>query len=133
MWNIRKLVNSLAGSTMCFGDPVRAGDRVVLPISRVRAAGGGGFGDGDSPTEDGGRSVGSGGGGGGYVDAAPVGFIEIGPDGARFEAIPDPITTARALSTATATLLAAAAGVRMLRRGRGRKALPVAARLLRRG
>lgn len=131
MWSVRKLVNSLAGAQMCFGEPVRAGDHVVLPIARVRAMGGGGFGDGDSPADDGSRNTGSGGGGGGYVDAAPVGFIEIGPDGARFQPIPDPITTARALSAAVATLAGAALGVRVLRGNR--KAVPAARRLLRRG
>lgn len=128
----RKIINGLAGSRLCFGEPVRAGDHVVIPVARVRAAGGGGFGDGESPVEEGeGRNGGSGGGGGGWMDAAPAGFIDIGPDGARFESIPDPMTTARALSTAVATLLGAALGFRALKGNK--KALPVARRLLRRG
>jgi hypothetical protein len=83
----------------------------------VQAVGGGGFGRGTG----GGRPE-AGGGGGGAIDAAPVGFIEVGPSGARFEAIPDPAGTARALrtgATALTTLLGAAAGAAALRRRAG--------------
>jgi hypothetical protein len=121
---VRSLIASLAGAQLCYGEPVRSGERVVIPVARVSAAGGGGFGSGRG-AED--ASTGDGGGGGGFVEAAPVGFIDIGPEGARFEAIPDPLTNARALrtgATGLTTLAAAFAGYRALRRQRGLGALP---------
>jgi hypothetical protein len=60
---------------------VKVGDRAIVPVSRVRVAGG--FGFGSDPGEGN-----EGGGGGGVVDARPAGFIEVGPAGARYEAIP---------------------------------------------
>ncbi|MDX6672463.1 MAG: hypothetical protein QOI91_2826 [Solirubrobacteraceae bacterium] len=76
-----RLVGRLGGGRLVYGRPVKVGDRAVVPVSRVRIAGGFGFGS-QEPGEDGG------GGGGGLVDARPSGFIEVGPDGARYEAIP---------------------------------------------
>jgi hypothetical protein len=96
---------------------VRAGERVVIPVARVSAGGGGGWGAGRDPDGSGG----DGGGGGGTLEAAPVGFIDIGPEGARFESIPDPMASARALrtgATGLTTLAAAFAGYRALRRQR---------------
>ena len=72
----------LTGARLCFGRPVEAKGRTVIPVASVRTAGGWGFGN-----ERDGR--GAGGGGGGALDARPVGFIEIGPDGTRFERIDD--------------------------------------------
>jgi uncharacterized spore protein YtfJ len=71
----------LTGARLCFGRPVEAKGRIVIPVASVRTAGGWGF--GNEP------SRGSGGGGGGALDARPVGFIEIGPDGTRFQPIDD--------------------------------------------
>ena len=122
---VRKLLNGLAGSKLCYGEPVRSGDHVVIPVARVRAAGGGGFGNGDGADRRRRSQRRQRGGGGGHVDAAPVGFIDIGPEGARFEAIPDPITTARALTTAVATLLGARSAC--ARFAAAAKALPAAA------
>jgi hypothetical protein len=123
---VRKLVASLAGARLCYGEPVRSGERVVIPVSRVSGAGGGGFGGGSDPEK---QSWGDGGGGGGMFEAAPVGFIDIGPEGARFEAIPDPLSNARALrtgATALTTLATAAATFAAMRRRRkaGAGALP---------
>jgi uncharacterized spore protein YtfJ len=130
---LRKMLNGLAGAKLCYGEPVRNGDHVVIPVARVRAAGGGGIGEGGGHNpQDGSTGGGSGKGVGGQLDAAPVGFIDIGPDGAQFHSIPDPITNARALTTAVATLIGAVWGLRALRAG-NRRALPAAARLLRRG
>jgi hypothetical protein len=115
MLGVRKLVTAMAGSRLCYGEPVRAGERVVIPVARVSAAGGGGWGAGRDQDGHGG----DGGGGGGSMEAAPVGFIDIGPEGARFEAIPDPMSSARALrtgATGLTTLAAAIAGYRALRR-----------------
>ncbi|MEA2307249.1 MAG: hypothetical protein QOH43_4529 [Solirubrobacteraceae bacterium] len=94
---------------------MRNGDHVIVPVARVQLIGGGGFGRGSGDGE------GAGGGGGGSIDAAPVGFIELGPSGARFESIPDPVATARAVRTGAAaltTLAGALAGVTALRRRR---------------
>jgi uncharacterized spore protein YtfJ len=110
---VRKLVAQLGGARICFGEPVRVGEREVIPVARVRSAGGLGFGSG---TEDVG---GGGGGGGGFIDAQPIGFIDAGPEGARFEPIPDPEAPVRMLrgaATAAATLVTTVAGARALRR-----------------
>jgi uncharacterized spore protein YtfJ len=88
MASIRQLVDAVAGARLCYGDPVTAGDRTVIPVARVRVVGGGGFGSGrggESPTDEG-----KGGGGGGYVDAQPLGYVEVGPEGTRYVEIPDP-------------------------------------------
>jgi uncharacterized spore protein YtfJ len=109
---LRGLIAQAGGARLCYGKPVGNGEHVVIPVARVRLMGGGGFGRGPSETQ------GGGGGGGGAADAAPVGFIEVGPAGARFEPIPDPAGTARALRTgaaAVATLVGALAGGTALR------------------
>jgi hypothetical protein len=70
--------------------------------------------------------TGGGGGGGGSFTAHPVGFIDVGPEGARFEAIPDPDRTARLLkagAAAVATVITAGAGARALRGDRIRSLL----------
>jgi uncharacterized spore protein YtfJ len=124
----------LAGAKLCYGDPVRAGERVIIPVARVNAIGGGGWGSGRDGHADG---EGAGGGGGGTFEAAPVGFIDVSADGARFEAIPDPMSTARALRTgvaAVSALATALAGISALRRReRRQRALPSPQKLLRRG
>jgi hypothetical protein len=108
---LRGLVSRLGGARLCFGEPIRVGERTVIPVARVKAMGGGGFG-----AE--GRGTGSGGGGGGTLDALPLGFIDAGPEGARFESIPDPDATVRALkggAAAIATLATTFAGLRAVR------------------
>ena len=73
----------------------------MIPVASVRTAGGGGFGSGPP------SSPGQGGGGGGAIDARPVGFIEIGPEGTRFERIDDGRTTLRAIAAGSLALLLA--------------------------
>ena len=124
---LKRIFAGLQGGRLCFGEPVRHNDRVVIPVARVSTAGGGGFGAT-------GVDEGSGGGGGGYVDAAPVGFIDVGPEGARFASIPDPMGTARGVRnviSGVATLVTVVAGARALRQRRG-PALPSPRRLLNR-
>jgi hypothetical protein len=96
---MRRLLTAASGARLCFGEPVSAGGRTVITVARVRGGAGGGLG-----------------GGGGSFDAAPVGFIEVGPDGSRFEAIPDPrgaaiaaVRAAVALAVAGGALAAAGA------------------------
>ena len=65
----------------CFlGDPINAGDKVVIPVARVTY----GFGAGSGTGGVGASSKGEGGGGGGGVMAKPVGVFVIGPNESRF-------------------------------------------------
>ena len=110
---LRRLVTRLGGARLCYGKPVHVGDRAVVPVARVVAVGGGGWGRDDDA---------GGGGGGGGLNASPVGFIDIGPEGARFEAIPDPDRAAKLLkagAVAAATLLVATAVRHRLTSGAG--------------
>jgi hypothetical protein len=75
-----RLIGRLGGGRLVYGRPVKVGDRAVVPVSRVRLVGGFGFGSQETGED--------GGGGGGIVDARPAGFIDVGPEGARYEAIP---------------------------------------------
>lgn len=113
--DVRKLVAKLAGAKLSYGEPVRVDGRVVIPVARVAGSGGGGRGWGHGTEGDGGGGIGF----GGTFESTPVGFIEIGAEGARFEAIPDPLGTARALRVAATGLTAALAGVVALRRRGG--------------
>lgn len=102
----RRLFDRMRGAELCYGSPVTGGDRTVVPVARVRVAGG--FGTGDD-----------GKGGGGAVDAAPIGYIEVGPDGAQFRPIADPDRTlriVRSVAVTAAAVLGAAAALRNLSR-----------------
>jgi len=116
----------LTGARLCFGRPVELKNRTVIPVASVRSVGGWGFGN-DGRGAD--RSAG--GGGGGLLDARPVGFIEIGPDGARFERIDDGLMPLRVIAASSLAVLVLG---RALARRRRRRALPGVAsrRLLRR-
>jgi hypothetical protein len=98
----RRLLAGARGARLCYGDPVRVDGRTVIPVARVRAAGGLGQ-----------R------GGGGRLDAVPVGYIDISADGTRFESIAPPRPGARALAAggAVLTALAAASALKRPRRG----------------
>ena len=121
------LARRLGGGRLVYAKPLRIGDRAVIPVSRVRAAGGFGFGDDDEGQ--------SGGGGGGVLDARPVGFIDVGPEGARYEAIPQSRGRAIAAGVAAGLLVGTAVagtvlGTRAVKR-LGRAALPSARRAAR--
>ena len=79
----RTVVDRMQGARLCYGDPVSAEGRTVIPVARVSARGGLGFGAGA------GEGEGEGGGGGGKLSATPVGFIEVTADGTRFVPIDD--------------------------------------------
>jgi uncharacterized spore protein YtfJ len=64
-----------------FADPVRVGDRVVIPAASIEFSGGFGFG-GDTQSN-------GGGGGGGHQAGRPVAVIEVGPDGVRVKPVID--------------------------------------------
>ena len=108
---LRSVIDGLAGARLCYGEPVTVRDRTVIPVARVRAAGGGGFG------RD--AEHGDGGGGGGWLEGAPMGFIEFDDAGARYHAIPDPERigkTLRTIAGAAATLATGLAAAKRLRR-----------------
>jgi hypothetical protein len=67
----------IGGAELCYGEPVRTGERTVIPVARMSTAGGLGFGGDEGQGSEGG-------GGGGVLRATPVGYIEAGPDGVRF-------------------------------------------------
>lgn len=118
-----------------FGDPIERDGFTVIPVAKVRYGFGGGSGRGpvpvglgidepnaiSDPTDDAapeaGRIGGSGSGGGGGMTAEPVGYLEIGPDGASFipitPAMPSPGFLLAAGATAAIVLRALA---RLLRR-----------------
>ena len=121
-----QLARRLGGGRLVYAKPLRIGERAVIPVSRVRVRGGFGFGQGGG--EDGG-------GGGGWLDARPAGFIDVGPEGARYEAIPREQGRAAAIAAGVAagglagtavagTVLSARALTRL-----GRAALPTARRV----
>ena len=64
-----------------FADPVRIGDRVVIPAASIEFSGGFGFG-GDNNSN-------GGGGGGGHQAGRPVAIIEAGPTGVRVKPVID--------------------------------------------
>ncbi len=69
---LSKVTDNLTVSRV-FGEPIRHGDVLVVPVARVRggAGGGGGSGPGDE---------GSGSGGGGGFDASPAGVFVVKND-----------------------------------------------------
>jgi uncharacterized spore protein YtfJ len=100
-----ELVDLFGRSRLTYGDPVQASGRTVIPVSRVRLSGGLGFGRG-----------------GGHLDAQPVGFIDVGPDGSRFVEIADPDRLARNVKAGAAALTAVLTGLAGARRlGAGRR------------
>ena len=94
-WELRRIAGRVNGARAAYGKPIRSGDRTVIPVARVRVRGGFGFGSARREDTDGG-------GGGGTFDAQPIGFIESGPEGTRYEAIFAPRGTAGRLVAATA-------------------------------
>jgi uncharacterized spore protein YtfJ len=95
-------VGGKASVKAVFGDPIERDGITVIPVARVRWGFGGGAGRGPiavgpgpgggigETTYDEGLS-GAGTGGGGGATADPIGYIEIGPDGATFKQIASPM------------------------------------------
>ena len=108
---LRSVVDRLQGATLCYGEPITAEGRTVVPVARVAARGGLGFG---GPADDGG------GGGGGRMSATPVGYIEVTAEGTRFIEIADVTADARmvrAVSGGLGWLALLLALARRVRRG----------------
>jgi hypothetical protein len=120
---LQRAIARATGARLCFGAPVELAGRTVIPVASIRTAGGWGFGN---DPESGSRA---GGGGGGALDARPVGFIELGPDGARFQRIDDGRMALRAI--ALGSLVVLVAGRAMRRRGIALPRAPLPRRLRR--
>lgn len=79
-----------ADARVVYGEPVKEGDRTVIPVARVSTAYGFGAGGGQGTQADAGSSGGGvGAGGGGNVAAKPLGYIEITPASTKFVPIVD--------------------------------------------
>ena len=104
-----------ARAEACVGPVQAQGDRTVIPLAEVFAAGGcgSGFGSGQAGAETEAGSEG-GGGGGGTSRSRPVALIELGPEGVHVRPVVD--WTAVALAAVTAW------GAMLLALGRMRKA-----------
>jgi uncharacterized spore protein YtfJ len=115
-------VGAKASVKAVFGDPIERNGITIVPVARVRWGFGGGAGrgpvavgpgaangasTGDTTIDEGISGAGTGGGGG--VAADPIGYLEIGPDGATFK----PITSQ--MPSAGFMLAAGAAGALVVR------------------
>ena len=91
-----------ARAEACVGPVQAQGDRTVIPLAEVFAAGGfgAGVGSGQAAGEAEAGGAGGGGGGGGTSRSRPVAVIEIGPEGAHVRSVVD--WTAIALAAVTA-------------------------------
>ena len=83
---LAELVGAKAGVQAVFGEPTTRQDLTVIPVARVRWGFGGGGGRAEAPPS----APASGSGGGGGVAADPVGYLEVGPEGAAFRPIREP-------------------------------------------
>jgi uncharacterized spore protein YtfJ len=115
-------IGAKASVTAVFGEPIERDGLTVIPVAKVRWGFGGGAGSGPmagglaiESADSAARTSGQGGGGG--ITADPVGWIEIGPDGAEFKpivpAMPSPGFLLAAGATAALVLRSLA---RLLRR-----------------
>ena len=95
---IAERIGAQATVRAVFGEPIERDGITIIPVAKVRWGFGGGSGGGPfgpeagigaegaaaDTTPGGGSLAGFGSGGGGGVTADPVGYLEIGPDGASF-------------------------------------------------
>lgn len=112
---IAERVGAKASVKAVFGDPIERDGLTIIPVARVRWGFGGGSGsgpvavgpgiDGQGPSafESEYGQAGSGSGGGGGATADPIGYLEIGPDGAVFKPIVSPMPSPGFLLAAGAT------------------------------
>lgn len=107
-----------------FGEPVERDGITVIPVAKVRWGFGGGAGtgpvavgpglEGDDATT---ARQGTGQGGGGGATADPIGWLEIGPDGAVFKPIVPAMPSPSFLLAAGATAALVLRGLAKLVRG----------------
>ncbi len=96
------------GAQSCFGMPVSAGERTVIPVAEVSYGFGFGWGSGTAEQDDGDEfGAGSGGAGGGGSRARGVAVIEVSPDGVAIH----PVRDRTAIQLAQFAFLSAAAAV----------------------
>jgi uncharacterized spore protein YtfJ len=101
---IAERIGAKASVRAVFGDPIERNGVTIVPVARVRWVFGGGAGRGPiavgpGPEGEGSASAaaidegmsGAGTGGGGGLTADPLGFLEIGPNGATFKSIASPM------------------------------------------
>jgi uncharacterized spore protein YtfJ len=69
-----------------YGEPIRQGDRTIVPVAQVQTRFGFGGGSGKGPDE---KSGGEGGGGGGSIAVRPLGYLEITAAETKFVPIVD--------------------------------------------
>jgi hypothetical protein len=100
---LARLATRLTRARLCYGRPIEAHGRTVVPVARVSLAGG--LGQSGGPA-----------GGGGNLQARPVGYIEMSPEGTRFERIEQPSLGAR---LAGGALLAGGVAAALVARRRG--------------
>jgi uncharacterized spore protein YtfJ len=118
---IAERVGGKASVRAVFGDPIERDGLTVIPVAKVRWGFGGGSGTGpvamgpgrpgtsgfsdaaDVPATGRDQRTGSGTGAGGGVTADPIGWLEIGPDGATFRSISSPMPSPAFLLAAGAT------------------------------
>jgi uncharacterized spore protein YtfJ len=106
---LRRLNPRPGGARIVYGKPVRSGDITVIPVAKTRGGIGFGFGEGGREGEEG-----IGGGGGAGLEATPVGYVEITPQGTRFRRIVDVEGTLRGVGRAAVGI---ALAISILRRG----------------
>jgi len=81
-----------ASARMVFGEPIKVGDRTIVPVARVGGGFGLGFGGKRTLPETGeaaAEQASRGGGGGGRLSARPVAVIEVSPEKVRVKPIVD--------------------------------------------
>ena len=109
-----------ARAEACVGPVQAQGDRTVIPLVEVFAAGGfgGGFGSGQAGAEaEAGSEGGGGGGGGGSTSRSrPVAVIELGPEGVHVRSVVDWTAIALAAVTAWGAMLLALGRMHKARR-----------------
>jgi hypothetical protein len=108
---LAELVGARGNVSAVFGEPIRQGDRTVVPVARVRW----GIGGGSGRTDEAPAGPSSGTGGGGGVAADPVGYLVVTPEETTFHPI-------RAPYPSPAFLLAAGIAAAFVLRGLARLA-----------
>jgi len=86
---LEKLAERVGGKASIkavFGEPISRNGKTIVPVAKIRWGFGGGTGTGPS-SQAADAPVGTGTGAGGGVTAEPIGYLEIGDDGAAFKPI----------------------------------------------
>ena len=81
-------LSKLSESVRVVGEPIQAGDKLIIPATVVRAGFGAGGGGGQkAPKDEEAAEIGSGGGGGGFLLLTPV-FLIVDSEGERVVSVP---------------------------------------------